>query len=756
MPKNKKTKMTIAFLGTYPPRECGIATFTADLVDSFDNLFSLREETKVLAMNTEVLQTYNYPKKVIFQLSQNNPVDYEAAAEKLNSMPEVKVVSVQHEFGIYGNNYGSNLLIFLSKIKKPIVVTCHTVLPDPNNEIKAVVQNIASLADCLAVMTFASRDILIKEYGVKEEKIKFIPHGIHSLPYTDGLQAKASLRLSGKKVISTFGLLNRGKGIEYAIDALPDIVSRFPETMYLIIGATHPIVLKQEGEAYRNQLIERAYHLGVEKNILFCNRYLSTQELLKYLQASDVYLSLSQDPKQAVSGTLVYAMGAGRPIISTPFPQAKEIVTPETGELIEFGGSEGLAQKVNGIFADKGRLVSLGKAAYFRTRGMTWENVALCYMREFTRLSPELHRFEKSLPPFKLSHLNRLTDKFGLMQFAQLENPDPSWGYTLDDNARALAAVSLYRDFSVSKTALRLAKVYLSLIERAYDGASAFINYFNCGKKPDRELNSAENLDDANARAVWALAAAQATNWPREVRGKAERIFHKFLKNHKKTQSPRAAAFYLKALVWWLGNHRGDQQAEGFLTGYADYLEELFNTAASENWQWFEHSLTYSNAVLPEALLLAYRYTGNYSYYKIGKAALDFLVEHSFDGDTCIPVGQAGWFEKGKKKELHDQQPEEVSALVLALRTMFEITGEDNYRRKMAKVFDWFLGNNILNQVVYSYRSGGCYDGIGKNYINLNQGAESTVSYLLARLALEEKKAISQALMIEKMSDKVF
>lgn len=734
-------KMWVVYLGTYPPRECGIATFTADLVKNFDDLYLPQEETKVVAINNN-LQTYNYPRKVIFQISENEPDDFRAAAEKLNKLSQVKLVSVQHEFGIYGQDYGKNLLVFLEHIKKPIVVTFHTVLPEPAPEMKEMVKKIIDRADRLVVMTETSKKQMEEVYGAPVEKVRVIPHGIHPLPYNDGSQIKKELKLSKRKIISTFGLLGRGKGIEYAIEAMPEIVKKFPDALYLVIGATHPVVLKKEGEGYRNELIEKVCNLGLQKHIRFYNKYLTTEELLKFLQATDVYLSLSQDPNQAVSGTLSYALGTGRPVVSTPFMQAKEMITPDVGALIGFNSKDGISEKICFILEDKERMVNMGKTAYFKTRKMTWKNVILAYMREFIELLPELSKKERNLPPIKLRHLNKLTDRFGIFQFAKLEEPDKSWGYTVDDNARALVAVSWYQQFAPSSSSEKLAEIYIDFLAGASREEGGFNNYYGPDHKEQAELNKVENLEDATARAIWALAVAARSNLSSNLKNKAKQLVEEKISKLRTVTSPRATAFLIKGLTVYLDLIDKEKVEEIekiklLLTKQADFLLELFEKSSDENWLWFEESFTYSNALIPEAMLLAYKILGNYHYFRAGKSSLDFLLQNFFHGEVCVPVGQSGWYKKGERKHLYDQQPEEVSALVLALQTMHDLGGDNLYKTKMFQAFSWFLGNNILNRVMYSHLSGGCFDGLQENEINLNQGAESTISYLLARLALE-------------------
>lgn len=730
-------KVWVVYLSTFPPRECGIATFTSDLVNAFDELFFPQEEAKIIALNLNELSRLDYPKSVIMQISQTNKDDYKKAARKINETSSAKIICIQHEFGIFGGKNGSYLLNFLREIKKPVVITMHTVLPKSSpyyNKYKETVEAINDYARCIVVMTKTSKKILTSDYRIDPAKIKVIPHGIHTSPYRDTTKAKAALKLSGKTVISTFGLLNRGKGIEYAIEALPEIVKKYPDVVYLIIGATHPVVLKKDGEAYRNKLSKRIFKLGLEKNVIFYNAYLPTGKILQFLQATDLYLSISLDPNQAVSGTLSYALGAGRPVVSTEFSQAKEDVTEEVGRLIEFKNSAAIVEAITRILENKSLRIEMGKRAYFRTRRMTWQNVALSYMREFISIVPELGLQEKNLPKTKIKHLSRLTDNFGMFQFAKLTDPDSGSGYTLDDNARALIAVTGYYEKYKGATPIKLARIYLEFINYVFS-LPGYHNYVNHDKTFNIERNTKEGLDDACARGVYALAVIAASKaMPSSLREKAEKIFRKKFDTEKIVPIPRTAAFYIKALCKWL-EYDDDKKYKDALKKYCRYLVGLYKKTSEPGWQWFEDILTYSNGVIPEALLLAYNKTNDQQYFNIAKATLDFLVLHSFKEDLCAPVGQKGWFKRGGEKTLYDQQPEEVTALVLALKAMYKASGDKKYEKNMCSAFDWFLGNNILGQVVYDHATGGCYDGVGREEVNLNQGAESTVSYLIARLA---------------------
>jgi len=731
-----KNKFWIAYISTFPPRECGIATFTADLTEAFDTLFAPKVDSKIIAMNENEISKYKYTKKVIFQIAQNNKDDYISVAKKINSTKQIRLVHVEHEFGIYGDNHGSNLLSFMKEIKKPVIVTFHTVLPNPTEEMRKIVVEINDYSRLIFVMTKMSKEILMSGYGIPAEKIKIVPHGIHPASYSPSTKAKKILGLENKKVLSTFGLLGPGKGIEYAIEALPDVVKQYPEVTYLIIGATHPVVLRNEGEKYREQLIKKIKDLNLEKNVAFYNEYFEYEELLQFLQATDIYLSLSQNPDQAVSGTLSYALGAGRPVISTSFAQAKEDVTKEVGYLVDFKQPQEITESILKLFKNPDDLEQMSKNAYFRTRNMVWQNVALSYMKEISVIIPDLNEKEKNVPRLKLHHISKMTDKFGMFQFAELTEPNPKFGYTMDDNARALIAVTEFYSKNHNQLSLRLAKIYLKFIEYIYE-KEGLHNYVNYDKSFNTTQNTAENLEDSYARGLYALAyVSAAKDVPDELREKAIHLFKKGRqKVSKKIVSPRAVSFYIKALCKWI-TVENNQSTKEEINNHCEHLIEFYKNNNVSGWQWFEDILTYSNGVIPESLLLAYKINGDQRCFNIAKTTLDFLISHSFKGSVCIPIGQQKWFKKGSERTYFDQQPEEVTSLVQALNTMYKTTKDEQYKGLMINAFNWFLGNNLLGQVVYDQETGGCYDGVQETKINLNQGAESTISYLIARLTI--------------------
>ncbi|MBU1124779.1 MAG: glycosyltransferase [Candidatus Omnitrophica bacterium] len=742
----------VIYLSTFPPRECGIATFTADLTAAMDDLLEPAIESKVAAVNIDDISRYHYSRRVIFQINQYSRQEYIKTAENINAMDEVKLVNIQHEFGIFAGTYGAYVVSFLEALKKPSVVAFHSILPSPDDALKEVVCAIAENASGLVVMTNLSREILIREYGIAQEKISVIPHGIHSMSYSSSAKPKAALGFSKKISLLTFGLLSRGKGIEYVIEALPKVVKAYPDILYVVLGVTHPNVLKEEGEGYRKSLIQKVHDLGLSSHVNFYNEYVSVEKLLHFLKATDIYLSTSLDPNQAVSGTFSYALGSGRPVISTSFAQAREFITSEVGRLVDFKDSDSYAEALMSLLKDASLREQLGKNAYFRTRNMTWENVALEYSKLFSKYSRDIAEVSeyKKIPRVNLNHLLRLTDNFGVIQFARLSFPDVSSGYTLDDNARALIVACLYygelgRAFKApypekqKSELLKRIEVYLRFIEFVLGDEHMFGNYVKPDRSIDIELNKKDNLDDANGRALWALAVVTSAEYlPENVRNQAFGLLKKRIDLYKMFESPRATAFYAKGVCLLL---KKMQEVEGknlkeLLVSHCDRLVSLYRGSSSEECQWFESYLTYSNAVLPEALILGHAHTGNSEYLDIGIKTLDFLIGKTFVNGIYMPIGQDGWHHKFGERRYFDQQPEDVSAMVYALATAHKITGKDSYEKLMHEAFNWFLGDNSLKQVVYDRVTGGCYDGLGERNINLNQGAESITSYLLARLAI--------------------
>ena len=737
-----KEAIKIIYVSTFPPRECGIATFTEDLTSAMDDLLLPAIESRVVAVNTDDISRYHYPRKVIDEIGRSSEDEYIRTAETINAMNDVRLVNIQHEFGIFAGALGSHIIPFLEALKKPSIVTMHSILPSPDEEMYGVVRAMAEHASGLVAMTGHSKELLSSAYGICEDKISVIPHGIHAMPYTSSVKPKSFIGLKKKVNLLTFGFLSRGKGLEYVIEALPEVAKAYPDFLYVILGVTHPNVLREEGEGYRNFLLQKVHDLNLTAHINFYNEYVTLDELLQFLKAADIYIATSLNSNQAVSGTLSYALGTGRPVVSTSFAQAKELVTPEVGILVDFRNPSAYAQALVTLLKDPAAREQLAKNAYFRTRNMTWENVTLEYLKLFSKYSDVIVQASehKRIPRVSLAHLFRLTDDFGIIQFAKLSLPDISSGYTLDDNARALITACLYYgEYKQKKELLKRIEAYLGFIEAVMGKDGRFCNYVRPDRKVDTVLNEKENLDDANGRAFWALSVCAVTDsLPQRILDKARALIKKRLEQYRMFESPRSVAFHVKGFFLLLAKMR---QWEGpdfmqLIISHCDRLVLLYRAVSSPQWQWFENYLTYSNAVLPEVLILGHTHTGNSDYLDVGKKTLEFLIGQTFVNRIYAPIGQDGWHHKTGERRYFDQQPEDVAAMTSALATAYAVLKDAKYNKLMHDAFNWFLGDNSLKQVVYDRATGGCYDGVGEGYINLNQGAESTTSYLLARLTV--------------------
>jgi len=714
-------------MGTYPPRECGIATFTKDLATAVEETLNPLIKSKILAMNDNA-SIYNYPEEVIFQITDTDIQEYIDIAKRINETNAIKLVNIQHEFGIFGGEYGDYLIPFLETIKKPIVTTFHTVIPDPEEKRKRIMQLIAEKSACVIVMTRNAVKILRNDYEIKKD-ISVIPHGIPSVPFNSGIEEKRRLGFGDRAIISSFGMLNPNKGYEYVIDALPAIIEKFPNILYLIIGETHPVVRKKEGERYRNFLREKVKKLALEDHVKFYNKYLRLNEIIKYLRATDVYISSSINPNQIVSGTLSYAMGCGKAVVSTPFLHAKEVINAERGILVRFKDPGSFADAILRILSDKNLRERMGRNAYSYTRHMTWPNVALAYMKVFEKYIRIPEKREK-FPKVKLNHLISLTDDFGIIQFAVHAKPDPNSGYTLDDNARAMIVCSMYYTIFKSELALRLIRIYLNFI-RYVKKDGRFYNFVDHNRRIHYEWS-----EDAHGRALWALGyLISRKEIPNKLRDEAEKLFNEALKSLRDIRSPRAVAFLLIGLYFY-NKAKPSSKNLSMIRELADYLTSLYENQSSDDWQWFEECLTYSNSKLPESLFYAYLATNDKKYLEIAESTLEFLISITFIDGKFAPIGQNGWYFRDGKRAHFDQQPVDTGSMVHTLVLANKITKKRKYWENAVTAFKWFLGENSLNQVIYDESTGGCHDGLGKSSINLNQGAESTISYLMARLSL--------------------
>lgn len=729
--KGEEIKSKVCFFGNFPPRECGIATFTEDLITSMNKRFNPKLRSEVAAINDEE-GIYNYNrKKVIFQVNKEDIEDFINTARKINETEEIKMVCIQHEFGIFGGNYGSYLIPFLEKLNKPVAITFHSVLPNPDPQRKKIVRQIASKVSAIIVMAKSAIEILHNDYGIEKEKIHVVYHGIPNVRYSSQEFFKEKLNLQKNIVISTFGLLSRGKGIEYMIEAMPELVKKYPNLLYIIIGETHPVVRGREGESYRQELMKRVKELGLTKNVKFYNKYLGIKEIIDYLLASDIYLCTNLERNQIVSGTLSYAMGCGRCVISTPSIYAEEILENGRGILVKLKDSKSYAEEIDKILSNNELRSEIEKSAYSFTRQMTWLNVSAKYLDIFNSIIKLREDVTEKYPSVKLSHLHRSTTDFGILQFSKFSNPDYESGYTLDDNARALIAASLHHKLFEDPLSLKLSEIYLNFIERMQMENGKFNDFLQ-----NKKIKTSE---DAFGRALWALGFVVNQSDIPEMVQRSRKIFNKSFDIIKILKSPRALAFSIIGLCYYYEKYP-HQKYLNQIKKLSDILLEFYHHNSSKDWQWIENYLTYANSKIPESLFLAYKVTRDEKYLIVATKTLNFLTEILFKNGGLFLIGQNGWFNRNGERAYFDQQPIDASYLTQTYLVAYLVTKEEHYYKRAVLSFNWFLGKNHLRQVMYDENTGGCYDGLSETSVNLNQGTESTVSYLLARLFMEEEK----------------
>lgn len=728
----------LLIITSYPPRECGIATYSQDLRNAMTAKFGDSFSIKICALES-TLSDFEYPDEVKYILNTQNEDDFLSLAEKINLDDSISMIYLQHEFGLFGGNYGDYLLKFLVNNSKPVAITMHTVLPNPNDNLKDIVQKIAFYCEEIIVMTNNSAKILTENYAISKDKINVIAHGTHLVSPTSDDKKTLRSNFSDRIVLSTFGLISEGKSIETALEALPKIVSKFPNVLYLIIGKTHPEIIKKEGEKYRDFLYETVNRLHLQNNVKFINSYLSLNELKEYLSRTDIYLFTAKDPNQAVSGTLAYAMACGCPVISTPIPHAKELLD---GAGLNFGfqNSNELAEAAIKLLYEPELRREMSSNALHKISPTSWQNSAIAHVNIAQKNSKNSNvPLQYKLPDINLKHIKRLTTEHGMIQFSNISSPDLTTGYTLDDNSRALVAMVTHYKIYNQKSDLELIKTYLHFIIfcQKYDGS--FLNYVDKNGN-FTENNSEENLEDSNGRAIWALGkfCINEALFDEDLRRKANYALQKSFETIKKLSSPRAISFVIKGLYHYNINKKNPNVTQ-IITTLADNLVSKYRGVSDEKWQWFENYLTYANSVIPEAMLCAAISTNSKLYEDIAIKTFDFLLSVTFKEDMIKVVSNKGWYKKGIEANVYGEQPIDVVYTVLALCTFYKyFEVKKKYFDKMESAFNWFLGKNHLNQIVYNPQTGGCFDGLEENHINLNQGAESTVSYLMSRLAFEE------------------
>ncbi|MCX6305937.1 MAG: glycosyltransferase [Bacteroidetes bacterium] len=726
----------ILFITSYPPRECGIATYSQDLIRALHNKFSNSLSIKVCALESNG-NTYPYPEEVKYILKTSLAEDYEKLAESINQDDDIKLVLIQHEFGFF-HKQEQAFLTLLYSLSKPIVIVFHTVLPHPDEQLKLKIQRITAVCESVIVMTNNSVQILTTDYGVPQQKITMIAHGTHLVPHLSEKFLKLKYGLKDRKVLTTFGLLSSGKSIETTLEALPAIIAQSPDVMFLVIGKTHPEVVKAEGEKYREMLEQKVREYAIQDHVRFINSYLPLAELLEYLQLTDIYLFTSNDPNQAVSGTFVYAMSCACPIISTPIPHAKELLTEDTGIIFDFRNPQQLADAVNRLLNDEPLRRNFSTNTLEKIVSTAWENSAVAHATVFELVAGDDINLTFNLPAINLDHLKKMTTGTGIIQFSKINQPDISTGYTLDDNARALIASSMNYKITGNGECLPDIQKYLEFVRHCQQPAGDFLNYTDRNNNFTSQ-NYDTNLDDANGRAVWALGYLMSLNGilPEKITAKAQAILDKSLLRIGTVHSTRAMAFAIKGIYFYQGAVKKNENFILIRT-FADRLVQMYRHEAKDNWQWFEGYLTYANSILPEAMLYAWLLTREPVYKEIAISSLDFLLSQIFNENGIEVISNKNWLQKGEVAMHSGEQPIDVAYTIMTLGKFYDVFMEEDYHQKMNTAFNWFLGKNRLHQIIYNPCTGGCYDGLEETHVNLNQGAESTVSYLMARLTMEK------------------
>jgi len=734
--------MKIACIGNYPPRECGIATFTKDFVESLLSggaLDSSETEAYVVAMNDHD-QHYNYPPVVVQTINQNLPQDYLKAVKYIN-YSNAEVCFLQHEFGIYGGNSGVYILPLIHRLKIPLIVIFHTVLKEPSYNERNIIIEIGKTASKIVVMNSLAIEILHDVYDIDPNMIEVIPHGVPKYDFSQSLYNKKRFKVEGKKTLITFGLLSRNKGLETVINALPPVVEKHPELLYIILGKTHPAVVRSSGEEYRNYLKLLVRKHKLLRNVYFDDRFVETDELLSYLSATDLYVTPYLNEAQITSGTLSYAVGAGAAVISTPYWHARELLADNRGVIFDFNDSEALSQILLDLLDNPDKLKALRKNAYEYGKQTTWPQIGRKYlnlaeitMKSYTKKDLDEEWVVKPLllPQFSIDHVLRMTDTTGILQHAIYNVPRFNDGYCLDDNARALLMSVMAYSQQKDKEALRLIPYYLSYIQYMQNENGTFRNFLGYDRRFLDEVGS----EDSFGRTIWALGYL-VRHYPTDAYSEIGReMFVGAYPCFRELTSLRGIANTLIGICHWLHRFPGD---EGMLQTLKDLTERIthrYKDHKTESWHWFEPTLSYDNGIIPYALLHSYEMTGDGETLKTAMETMSFLESIIFKEGYVSLIGSEEWFSKGESRSQFDQQPINAMAVVLMYHQAYMVTKEKQFLQKMFNSFMWFLGENDLRLPLYDFETSGCNDGLKSNGVNRNQGAESTLAYLISLLTV--------------------
>jgi glycosyltransferase involved in cell wall biosynthesis len=754
----------IAVIGNYLPRQCGIATFTTDLCAAIAAEYGTARLLALPVNDTE--PGYDYPARVRWSLAQDDLKTYQEAADFLN-FNNIDMVCLQHEYGIFGGAAGSHILHLLRGLKMPVVTTLHTVLrgPDPNQLM--VMEEIAELSDRLIVMSELSSQILQETFKVPGSKIDMVPHGVPDLPFLDPNFYKDRFGVEGKAVLLTFGLLSPNKGIENVIEALPQILSRHKNVVYIVAGATHPHVLRREGDQYRASLQALAKQVGVESQVMFHDRFVSPEEMVEFIGAADIYITPYRHEAQVVSGTLAYALGAGKAIISTPYWYAIELLDDRRGALVPFQNPDAIAQKTIELLDTPAIRHAMRKRAYLFARQMIWKRVAQGYMESFARVRSDrmenpqaqllarvTHKPLNQLPELNVNHVNALTDDTGMLQHAIFTVPNRGEGYSTDDNARALIFTVVLDQLGRDQSGMDclgkaesvnpdLASRYLAFLEHAFDAKKKrFRNFLGY----DRRWVEDQGSEDSHGRALWALGTVLARSANHGLRGAAGRLFEFSLPAAVEFHSPRACAYTMLGIQEYLHSYPGDRDAQRARFALARRLLDMYQKIRRPGWEWFEDILAYGNARLSQAMLLVGSACSDKHMLSAGLDSLDWLMKAQCcqTNGHFVPIGSQGFYRQGGEPARFDQQPIEAAGAVAACLEAYRVTGEGRWRSYAWSAFNWFLGDNDLQVPLYDSVTGGCRDGLHPDRANENQGAESTLSFLMSLLEMHALRESGQ------------
>lgn len=756
----------IAVIGNSLPRRCGIATFTTDLQTAISTSCP-NLETCIVAM-TDRGQTYDYPSSVALEIKDADIEEYKRAAEYLNA-GRFDVVCLQHEFGIFGGEAGAHILVLLSRLTMPVVTTFHTVLADPTAVQRAVMDRIVDMSSKVVVMASKGRELLRSVYEVPDDKIEVIAHGIPDAAFVGPEAAKTRLGFSGRSVILTFGLLSPNKGIEVVIDAMPWIIERRPDAVYVVLGATHPNLVRDQGEAYRESLMARVRQLGVEDHVVFLDRFVDQATLLEFISMCDVYVTPYLNEAQMTSGTLAYSFGMGKPVVSTSYWHARELLTDGRGVLVPFGDAAAIGREIAELLTDDVRRQAMCRRAYAVSRTMTWERTADRYMSVFenarqgylpkaastaaSKAAPKaLARVDTvaaeprgaAAPDLQIGYFLSMCDDTGLFQHAVHSVPDRAHGYCVDDNARALLLACALNHPGEQRLSEILTSRFAAFVQHAWNpDTRRFRNFMGFNRTWLEDKGS----EDSHGRTLWALGEAARGDASPSRRRWATALFAEALGTAEGFGSPRAWAFTLLGLDGYCAAAPSDLHAREVRRSLADRLMTALASVETPDWVWFEEGLAYDNARLPEALLVTGIATQTPAYTETGLRSLRWLMtQQTTPYGHFRPVGTAEFGELRQPPRAFDQQPVEATATVAACLAAWRADGGTEWKTMARCAFAWFLGDNDLAVALADPHTGSCRDGLHADRANENRGGESVVCYLLALAEIRQLARVNTSL----------